>query len=351
MAEKSDKLQFAIMSNMPMGTRLGWIAGLLLGGFAIQLTISVFLGWLVFLAGCLLGIIRSKSTEPSVGGKGDWSTTTIEELEQIEALSIRIRNWRERTNAFRATSGGGCAMLLFGLIGLFVSTLLIAVFIDRAQDALLVLGMVFVPPLRGGFVAPIWAVDGLTLMILIWFAGSISAWEPPELPRKARYLLDIREKYKSQPELEFLPSLYVQTKDDRAVPTDCRLMIKFKDAPKEFMGVQVQISLNDVQGTKYPYAYAVILAKKGFGLTKKAAPYLEEGEGGGLLGLFKSAADRKELEEKQFAGSVAEIESQPDVDVVVVRQVAAGEGYKTSEEQALEVISDALNLAQMVLKG
>lgn len=350
MAVKSDKLQFAIVSSMPMGARLGWIACLLLGGFAIELTISVFLGWLVFLAGCLLGIIRSKSTEPEVGGKGDWSPTTIEELEQIEKLSIRIRNWRERTNAFRATSGGGCAMTTLGLLFLGASTALIAVYIDRAQDFLLVLGMFFVPPLKGGFVAPLWALDVFTLFIPIWLAGSIAAWEPPELPRKANYLLDIYGRYKSQPELEFLPSLYVQTKEDRSVPTDCRLMIKFKDAPKEFMGVQVQISLNDVQGTKYPYCYAVILAKKEFGLTKKAAPYLEEGEGGGLLGLFKSAADREELAEKQFAGSVAEIESQPDVDVVVVRQVAAGEGYKTSEEQALEVISDALNLAQLVLK-
>lgn len=350
MAAKTDKLQFAIVSSMPMGARLGWIACLLLGGFAIQLTVSVFLGWLVFLAGCLLGIIRSKSTEPKVGGKGDWSTTTIEELERIEKLSIRIRNWRERTNAFRATSGGGCAMVLFGLIGLFVSTFLIAEYVDRAPDFLLMLGMVFVPPLRGGFVAPIWAIDVFTLFLPIWFAGALAAWEPPELPRKARYLLDIYGRYKSQPELEFLPSLYVQAKDDRAVPTDCRLMIKFKDAPKEFMGVQVQISLNDVQGTKYPYAYAVILAKKAFGLTKKAAPYLEEGEGGGLLGLFKSAADRKELELKQFAGSVAEIEDQPDVDVVVVRQVAAAKGYHTTEEQALEVVSDALNLVQLVLK-
>ncbi len=350
MAEKTDKLQFAIASSMPMGTRLGWIAGLLLAGFAIQLTVSVFLGWLVFLAGCLLGIIRSKSTEPEVGGKGDWSTTTIEELEQIEKLSIRIKNWRERTNAFRATSGGGCAMTMLGLLFVGVSAGLIAVFIDRAQDLFSVLSMAFVPPLRGGFVAPIWALDVFTLFLPIWFAGSLGAREPPELPRKARYLLDVYTRYKSQPELEFLPSLYVQAKDDRAVPTDARLMIKFKDAPKDFMGVQVQISLNDVQGTKHPYAYAVILAKKAFGLKTKAAPYLEGGEGGGLLGFLKSAADQKELAEKQFAGSIAEIEDQPDVDVVVVRQVAAGEGYKTSEEQAIEVISDALNLAQMVLK-
>lgn len=346
---KTEKLQFMAAPNMPIGTRLGWIAALLMAGFAIQLTVSVIVGWLVFLAGCVLGIIDSKSTKPEVGGKGEWSTTTIEELERIEKLCKQIRNWKEHTDVFRATSGSGCALSMLGLLGLIASTAVIAVLVDGMHASYLAAENLLVPPLRGGYVAPIWAMDALTLFIPIWLAGSLNAWEPPELPRKARYLLGIHRVYKDQPELEFLPSLCVQKAKDRAVPTDARLMIKFKDAPKEFMGVQVQVSLNDVQGTKYPYAYAVILAKKEFGLKRRAAPYLEQGDGGGLLGLFMSASDKKERANRQFAGSIAEIEDQPDVDVIVVRQIAAGKGYHTTQKQACEVVSDALNLVQLAL--
>lgn len=351
MADKTDKLRFAIKPDMPFKTRMGWIAGLLLAGFAVQLAVSPVLGWLIFLAGCLLGIIRSKGLRPVVARDAEWVTTTIEELEQIEKLSLRVKHWQERTGSFRATSGGGCAMLFMGLMGVFISTFLISQLIDGAPGISILFSRLFIAPLRGGFVASIWAADLLTLFIPIWFAGSLSAWEPPELPRKVRYLLDIHRQYKDQPELEFVPSLYVHKKDERSVPTDARLMIKFKDAPKAFMGVQVQISLNTVQGTKYPYGYCVLLAKKEFGLVPKAEPYLQKGEIGALRKFLSSASDKKELANAQFAGSIAEVEQQPEVDVVVVRQIAAGEGYRTSEEQVLEVVSDALNLAQLVLKA
>lgn len=350
MGSKTDKLQFAISPKIPIGNRLVWIAFLLLAGFVVQLTVSVLLGWFLFLAGCLLGIIRGKSNAPKIRGKGEWANTTIEELEQIEKLSIRIRSWRARTDAFRATSCGGCVVTLMGLLALFISTFLIGKYVDRVVDGYDMFSKMFVPLADGGLIVSVWVLDVLTLFVPIWFAGGISAWEPPELPRKAKYLLDIHKRYKVEPELDFLPSLYVQKKDDRAIPTDARLMIKFKDSPTEFLGVQVQISLNSVQNTNYPYCYAVILAKKDFGLVRRTQPYLKDGDKTGLAGLFKSENDRKEMAHQKFADSIAEIESQTDVDVVVIRQLTVGSGYHTTEKQAIQVVSDALNLAQLVLK-
>ncbi|MBP6963544.1 MAG: hypothetical protein KBC96_03965 [Armatimonadetes bacterium] len=350
MAAKKERLEFAIASGMPLGPRTVLIACLMFAGFAIQLTVSVLLGWLSFLAGCLLGIIRGRSNAPKIQGKGEWANTTIEELEQIEKLSIRIRSWRERTDAFRATSCGGCVMTLIGLLALFISTFLIGKYVDRVADGYEMFARMFLPAVNGGLIASVWVMDVLTVFVPIWFAGGISAWEPPELPRKAKYLLDIHRSYKLEPELEFAPSLHVQKKDDRAIPTDARLMIKFRGAPKEFLGVQVQISLNSVQGTNYPYCYAVILAKKEFGLVRRAQEYLKDGDQTGLLGLFKSENDRKEMAHQKFADSIVETESQTDVDVVVIRQVTVGRGYHTTEEQAIGVVSDALDLARLVLK-
>jgi len=42
-------------------------------------------------------------------------------------------------------------------------------------------------------------------------------------------------------------------------------VVTVADAPASFLGVQVQVSINSVQGRSFPYAYAVIVARPEFG--------------------------------------------------------------------------------------
>lgn len=345
-------VEFRFARGLSLRSRMAWITALVGLGLIIQLTLSVFLGWVLFLIGCIFGIIRGRSTKPSVSSNGEWKTTTIEELENIDKLSAQIRAWRGRTNGFRATSGSGCGMVLLYLIGLIISTVIIGYVVD---------GQVFQPgrdpigqpPIRGGAFFPIWLFDGLTLLIPIWFAGGIYAWEPPKLEQKTEYLMAIYALKKNRPELEFSPSLFVTGPEEHIVPTDCRLLVRFKDAPKEFIGVQVQVSMNDVQGTKYPYCYSVIIAKKEFGLAEKAKVYLSKpSEPNGFLALFKSDSnEKKERKFKRFRECIAEVNSEQDVDVVVVRQATVGKGYYTTVQQAEIVFGNALALAQFIVKG
>ena len=339
-------VNFRFAPKMPINTRLMWIAILLFAGFAIQFSFSIWLGWLVFLVGCCLGIIRGKSIEPDVPANAEWKTTTIEELEDIRKLARQIGERKGRANAFRATSGAGCGFVFLTLVVSTVITIIIASTVDRFGVG----GSRLAAPMQGGLVYPIWILDSLTILIPIWFAGWLNFWEPPQLPQKADYLLKIGQAYKDQPALEFVPSLSVSTKNDLSVPRDARMLVRFKDGPPEFIGIQIQISMNDVQGTKYPYSYSVIIAKKEFGLKQKALPLLDPPGGGGVLArLFKTANDRKELAFPQYNGSIVELSSESDVDVVVVRQLTSGTGYHTTIDQAKAVFANALGLANKIL--
>lgn len=343
MADKAS-IKFRYAPSMPMERRFWWIGGLLLGGFAVQYMVSPFVGWLLFLAGCMMGIMQGRSLKPEFATEtGDWQTTTIEELEDVEKLSQEISEWRGKSGTFCATSMSGCLLAGLAATVIFVGAVVISTVADRNTTW-------FAAPISGGAMTPVWLLDAFTAMVPIWFAGTLKAWEPPELPRKARYLLGIYEAYKSQPALEFLPSLLVTKSGETSVPSDCKLLVRIKDAPKEFIGIQVQVSLNYVQGTAHPYCYSVLIAKHDFQLKLKAVPHLDSPPGKGLLGgLFKDANEKREAEFCRFNGSIAETTSESDTEVVVIRQVTVGSGYATSEEQALKVFANALGLAWKVI--
>jgi len=54
-------------------------------------------------------------------------------------------------------------------------------------------------------------------------------------------------------------------------PVDARLMLRpTREDNSGFLGVQIQVALNNVRGTDYPYLYAVILGKGKFQLPEQA---------------------------------------------------------------------------------
>ncbi|MBM3334738.1 hypothetical protein FJY63_08760 [Candidatus Sumerlaeota bacterium] len=101
-------------------------------------------------------------------------------------------------------------------------------------------------------------------------------------------------------------------------------MAQFDNAPKDFMGIQVRVSLNDVQGTKYPYLYCVILAKPGFGLSQwKTQP-------------------------KMGAGQVTtEYQESGEVELIVVRQTTTRRsGYHTNKAAQARVFEAAVEICR-----
>ncbi len=143
----------------------------------------------------------------------------------------------------------------------------------------------------------------------------------------------------------------VGTTAQGSVPVDCKLMIKFRDSDKNFMGIQVQTTLNSVQGTKYPYTYCVLIAKPEFGIREKIKQFIETPPPGGFsVGLFGDSNAKKEAKFARYRGCVIESKTEKDVQIVVVRQNTSGTGYRTSPEQAAVVFGAAHSLAVRVLQ-
>jgi len=323
--------QFLLAGGMSQRSRVWTIVVLLLAGLLIQLMVSVSIGAVIFLIGCLFGAVRGKKVQPEITGRGDWQTTTMEGLQTVSAMRSRIDRWGSRTGVFNPSRPKGFCCLFLMLVAGFIGTLLIAFSVDGAAVPGSPASRIETPFIQGGPLWPVWAVDMAILILIVWFSGQISVWQPDELIMKIDQLLYIARQASKDPTLEVVPSLQTVKGEKGDVPTDARLLVKLKGAPEDFVGIQVQTSLNSVQGTKYPYTYCVILARQTFGLGDKLARHI---------------SGRRE---GQFRGRIVEVEREKDMDVAVVRQITSRGGYRTSEAQAAAIFQTALELARLAI--
>ena len=334
--------EFNYMKNMPMGARIRLIIITATIGFGLQLFVSPILGWFFILAAALMGSFKSVSNEPDIRGVGDWQTVTVEEMERVNEL---LDNTSKIKSVNTASCTTGC--LIVGLV-LFIGFVLF-ILVDGGN----VLDFIS-PVFSGGSLSVPFAVDALTFIIAIMISGKAAAWEPPNLRTKLQQVSLILDTRSKNPQIEFVPSLQLAKTTDGMVPTDCKLLAKIKDSGPNFIGIQVQVSFNQVQGQSLPYTYCVLLAKSEFKLMQKTEMIEMPPPGGfsvGFLGLFADENEKREAQFARFHGSIIELKKEKDVDIVVVRQDTSGaRTYTTTPDQALEVFSDAYLLACMMLR-
>ena len=114
------------------------------------------------------------------------------------------------------------------------------------------------------------------------------------------------------------------------IPMDARLLIRFLNAPDYFLGMQIQISMNSVQGTFYPYLYCVLIAKREMTLFEKGTQWIHQTPS-------KIVFEKKRLE---------------DVEVLVIHQkTTRNSGYHTNLKAADRIVQTSLDLARKLLKG
>ncbi len=105
----------------------------------------------------------------------------------------------------------------------------------------------------------------LLLLLPLWLNGMRTSWNPSELFVKAQALLAatmiVREEAGDR--FEVVPMLALCEGPRGKYPVDARMMLRPRDnANGDFIGIQVQVSINSVQGQDYPYLYCVILVKE-----------------------------------------------------------------------------------------
>lgn len=296
--ERRHLLQFYLAPKMAYGSRLGLAVTLIAAAFLIQVLWTprgagpvLLVSAPLLFAGNLFLLARGFNLAPKgllVGG--EWEKTTREQFRQAMLKDGQVRRWDENAVDISCKLGGFLFLLLIAAIA--VTTLMIGGS-GRA----------------GQHFAPLFAADALLLFLPHWFTGIRRGWRPivlREVIRSLETALSTIDEYE-EPTCQIQPMFKVAGTGERKTPNDARVFIRFPDASEEFLGLQIQVSLNDVQGTKYPYLYVVLVAKKEFGLLDHVDTVLRHARG------ITVESDREE-----------------DVDVIVIRRpTTKTSGYHT----------------------
>jgi len=280
-------------------------AMLIAAGFLIQLSTHNILAGMPFIVLCvLLNLIRNVAVKRVAGEELQWQEVIPQKIDQVLEHCRRIKKFRSQNM--------GC------FIGLVVAIIFVGGFLFPLLEHI---SLPF--PLVAAIVNALILFSGLIL------SGRRSAWMPNALDIKTEIVKNIIESplIKSDPSLKAIPFLEIGRAGKGAFPNDVRVLIKFKDAPDEFIGLQGQISINTVKSRSYPYFYVVLIARPGFGLFDKFKS-------------LKVSLDAVTLEQKKTK----------EVDVIVLRQTTTKtSGYHTDQRMQEYILTEGIKAAKSLL--
>ena len=287
-------------------------SGLAVAGLVLWSVMPWFvapLGLLVVLGAHVLVWARTQTTAP--GGATPqheemWAPVEDDWLERVTALEEKGERWD--VTPWDISNRIGCLALFALLAAVSAAGVAAAALLDFDNALRLVIG-------------------GTVLLAPLWFNGMRTTWNPSELRKKGQALAVARAAAQKlgKGDYDFVPTLALREGRRGKYPVDARLMLRpAREDGSGFMGVQVQVTMNSVQGTDYPYLYAVILGKEGFKLPDVEARRLAHG-----------------------VDFVCEKGSGKSVRYVVVRQHAdKSGGWHTDEGAIAGVLTAALELAR-----
>jgi hypothetical protein len=315
--ERRHLLQFYFLPRWDYGLRLAWAGGLIGAGMLMQLLWRpnspaplLLLTLPMLFVGTILLLVRGFNLKPPGRlDQGEWEKTTRDRFRQVRAMESEVKSWDEVLTDITCVSGS----VIFAMVA--IGVVLLWVVLQSQQE------------LRQA--ATLFAVDAAVLILPHWFTGTRRGWRPVALRQQIGALevaLHSIETYE-EPPCQIQPMFEMTGNDQKRTPVAARAFVRFPDGPVDFLGLQFQVALNDVQGTKYPYLYVVLIAKKSFRLLEqhldkiRAALESKQERPKGLLGLFAG---------EQTDGLTVESSSENDVDVIIIRQhTTKKSGYHT----------------------
>jgi hypothetical protein len=238
---------------------LALAGGLISAGLAIQLLVTtrtpgplIAVTAPLLLLGNLLLLVRGYNLKPSQSlHGGDWEKTTRDRFQEIRKLESQVKRWDQTFADLTCVPGVLC------LIGLGGAVALVWYLLQATEST--------------RFWGPVFLADAIVLLVPHWVTGTRRGWRPTELVQQVESLqtaMMVLDHY-DDPPCQIQPMFQLAGRDSNRTPIAARVFVRFPDGPEDLMGVQFQVALNDVQGTKYPYLYAVIIAKKSFGLLEE----------------------------------------------------------------------------------
>lgn len=326
---KDGQIKFILAGRLPYKPRMALIAALLLAGLGLEVTVSFWAGLAFLLAASLLGMVKGYDARPKAVGGLAWERVTPDEYAAIKLKASQLRRWDE--DLFDITNARGALAFAAACVLCAVLYLVLAA--------------------RFGFPPGWWIFAGLDAAVLLaplWFTGVREYLRKDALIIKINILEGIIRLLNSPSDVQVIPMLALaETGEGRKEPEDARLLVKLVGAPAAFYGIQVQLSINSVQGHDFPYLYCVLLSKAGSGLLENHERFLAkppESAGSRLSAYFMNALGRP------VQRLVYEARQNPDVDLLVVRQRAEGNtGYSTAQPAADAIVLSSLELAKKLI--
>ena len=274
-----------VISKAAFPARLVILAACGAAGLALQVLIPGGYGFLpgivVMVPGLLFMLAKNFKNKPMDIGQEDWQPASVREFDRIRS-NLQLTREKRYAVVYRAGFGWFIAVVLF------VLALILAV----AQRRL------------GSLVC----ADALVLLIPFLFTGNVKLWTPQELAFRMRVFEPILSSEQAEGgDIIITPYLRLdKDKEGHQVPEDIRLMVEPRRKPADFLGVQMQVAVNNGPNGNVPYMYSVFLCK-GKGDTYQA------------------------LSRERFGDYEHEPGGDKEYGYVVVRQKTSGTGYHTTD--------------------
>jgi hypothetical protein len=190
--------------------------------------------------------------------------------------------------------------------------------------------------------APVFVADAAALLLPHWITGTRRGWRPVALRQTINALETAMAEIDQfeTPPCQIQPLFEMAGKGERRVPADARVFVRFPDGPSGLLGLQLQVTTNNVQGTNYPYLYAVLVAEKDFGLLDTFLDDIKR-----QIRTNLPAASKKER-------LTIESSREADVEVIVIRQhTTKTSGYHTKPAAIRRIAVAAWQSAELVIRA
>ncbi len=329
--DKNGQIKFVLATKLPYAPRMALTAALLAAALCVQLTLSFWAGLAVLLAASLFGMVKGYDARLKTSGGEKWERVTPDEYAVIRLKAAQLRKWDE--DLFDITNPKGAAAF--------------------AAACALCAGLYFALAARFSLPYSYWlfaGADALVILLPLWCSGVRQYLRKDRLIVKIELLESMMKLLAAPSEVQVFPMLALtQTEGGAREPQDARVMVKLVGAPAAFYEMQVQISINSVQGKDFPYLYCVLVAKAGAGLLAGYERFTVAPPVAGPASILAFLAGRLGL---SSPGLVYEAQKSPDADILIVRQQAGkNSGYATPAPAAGAIVTAALELAKKLLSA
>ncbi|MEO0206785.1 MAG: hypothetical protein ABIL22_08965, partial [candidate division WOR-3 bacterium] len=194
-------------------------------GFILQLSSRNILVGLPFFIFCLLlNLIRNFSIKPIHAQKLEWQEVTPEKIEQVYKHCQRLGKIR----------GGVMGCVIFFVVIFFI--------IFFGLPLLEVFGRALMNYITDPFPIIALIIDSVIIFSGVLLSGRRSVWIPNHLDVKMPIIKRVLNHpvFSKDPNIKIIPYLEMGRTKDGQFPNDTRILIKFKDAPQDFIGLQFQ---------------------------------------------------------------------------------------------------------------